>query len=104
MGDSAELRAFDWFMSIPPFRDIPERIAHAAASAVQRWRADTQKELGLHQQGWLHLQGSLAQCLDATTPHDATESLFDRDTNQRKTEAVERMGRISDLNRVGGKC
>ena len=39
-------------------------------------------------------------------PHhtDATESLFDRDTNQRKTEAVERMGRISDLNRVGWEC
>jgi len=39
-------------------------------------------------------------------PHqtDATESLFDRDTNQRKTEAVKRMGRISDLNRVGWEC
>jgi hypothetical protein len=39
-------------------------------------------------------------------PHqtDATESLFDRDTDQRKTEAVEGMGRISDLNDVGGKC
>jgi hypothetical protein len=35
-------------------------------------------------------------------PHqtDATESLFDSDTNQRKAEAVERMGRILDLNSV----
>jgi hypothetical protein len=39
-------------------------------------------------------------------PHhtDATESLFDRDTDQRKTEAIEGMGRISDLNSVGGEC
>ena len=39
-------------------------------------------------------------------PHqtDAAKPLFDRDTNQRKTEAREGMGRISDLNRVSGKC
>ena len=39
-------------------------------------------------------------------PHqtDTAEALFHGDTNQRKAEAVERMGWISDLNRVGGKC
>ena len=39
-------------------------------------------------------------------PHytDATESLFHGDANQRKAEAVKRMGRISDLNRVGWEC
>jgi hypothetical protein len=39
-------------------------------------------------------------------PHhtDATESLFHGDANQRKAEAVKRMGRISDLNCVGWEC
>jgi len=39
-------------------------------------------------------------------PHqtDTAKSLFDRDTEQRKAEAIERMGWISDLNRVGGEC
>jgi len=39
-------------------------------------------------------------------PHqtDTAKPLFDRDTNQRKAEAIKRMGWISDLNRVGGEC
>ena len=39
-------------------------------------------------------------------PHqtDATKALFHRDANERKAEAKERMGRISDLNRVSGEC
>jgi hypothetical protein len=39
-------------------------------------------------------------------PHhtNTAKSLFDCHTDQRKAEAIERMGRISDLNRVGGKC
>jgi hypothetical protein len=39
-------------------------------------------------------------------PHqaDTTESLFDRDTDQRKTETIEGMGRISDLHHVGREC
>ena len=37
-------------------------------------------------------------------PHqtDAAKPLFDRDTNERKAEAVERMGRVSDLNSIDG--
>ncbi len=35
---------------------------------------------------------------------DTTESLFHCDPDQRKAETVERMGRISDLNRVGWEC
>ena len=37
-------------------------------------------------------------------PHhtDTTESLFDCDTDQRKAEAIKGMGRISDLNSIGG--
>jgi hypothetical protein len=39
-------------------------------------------------------------------PHqtDATKSLFDRDTEQRKAQAVKRMGWINDLNRISGEC
>ena len=39
-------------------------------------------------------------------PHqtDTAKSLFHGDTNQRKAEAVKRMGWISDFNRVGGEC
>ncbi len=39
-------------------------------------------------------------------PHhtDTTESLFHRDADQRKAEAIERMGRICDLNSVGWSC
>jgi len=39
-------------------------------------------------------------------PHqtDATKPLFHGNTNQRKAETVERMGRISDLDCADGEC
>jgi hypothetical protein len=56
-----------------------------------------------HKVGRTHRDRSLNAWVQ---PHqtDATESLFDRDTDQRKAEAVEGMRWVSDLNRVSGEC
>jgi hypothetical protein len=55
------------------------------------------------QVGRAHRDGSLNAWME---PHqtDTTEALFHCDTNQWKAEAIERMGWISDLNRVGREC
>jgi hypothetical protein len=55
------------------------------------------------QVGRPHRDGSLNAWVQ---PHqtDAAEALFHRDPNQWKTEARERMGWISDFNRVSREC
>ena len=53
--------------------------------------------------GRIHRNGSLNAWVE---PHqtDTAKSLFHGDANQRKAEAVKRMGWISDLYRVSGEC
>jgi hypothetical protein len=53
--------------------------------------------------GRIHRKGSLNAWVEPYQT-DTAKSLFHGDTNQRKAEAVKRMGWISDLNRVSGEC